>query len=474
MALSKRIARNFFSLFLSNIIGQLFTLWAFVLIARVFGAEGFGKFSFAQVVSLHFLYLADFGLQTLGTRTLAQAKGEVTRHVRDITLLRFLLAVVCFVLLAGFALALPKPGDVKVLVFIFGLGLFPFAVLFEWVFLGLEKMEIVGLGRVLKGMVFAGLVVALADSPDRLNEAAAAYVAGFVVSAGVLIGVFLKKFGVPHTGSGRTLLLGTLGAAVPLAVGSLVAQVNFNFGTIALGLYLSDEEVGLYSAAYKIVVFLLAFAVVAAANAVFPLMAKAYKTSVGALDDSIRKLLRLFVLLAIPIGIGGTILAPKIMDLLYAAEYRQGTIVLQISIWIVVIAIYRVVFENALIASRSQRQYLAGYCAAGGVTLAGNLLLAPAFGMVTPAVVGIASELVLLIYFFRSCRYGRLSFLAKTTVWPLVAGAVMAGTLVVVPLNVFEGMGVGALVYGIVLLLFRAVSLDEIAATARHVFQQGG
>jgi len=205
---------------------------------------------------------------------------------------------------------------------------------------------------------------------------------------------------------------------------------------------------------------------------VFPLMAKAYKTSVRVFDDSIRKLVRLFVLLAVPIGIGGTVLAPRIMDLLYVPEYQKAAVVLQISIWIVVIAIYRVVFENALVASRTQRQYLAGYCVAGGLTIIGNLALTPALGILTPAVVGIVSEFVLLVYFFRSCRYVRLSFLAKATAWPLVAGVIMAMVLLVLPLNVFAAVGVGALVYGIVLIVFRALSLDELALTLRNLFQQ--
>jgi O-antigen/teichoic acid export membrane protein len=469
--ISRLVTRNFFSLFLSNVVGQLFTLWAFVRIAAVFGPDGFGKFSFAQVVGLHFLYLADFGLQTLGTRTIAQEKGSWTRHVADLTVLRVILSCCAFALLVLFAIFLPKPGDVKTLVIIFGLALFPFAVLFEWVFLGLEKMEVVGIGRILKGMLFAGLVYWCVDTPDHLNEAAGAYVAGMTMAAAVLLVLFIRKYGFVVTKPDSALLRRTLWAAIPLAAGSLIAQVNFNFGTLALGFFLPDEVVGLYSAAYKIVVFLLAFAVVAAANAVFPLMAKSYKTSTTLFGGSLKKLLRLFVFVAIPIGVGSSVLASKIMGLLYSPAYQGGVIVLQLSIWVVVIAIYRVIFENALIVSSSQRRYFTGYILAGTSTVLGNLLLIPLLGMIAPAIVGILSEVILLTVFVASCRHIRLEFLLRMTVGPLLAAILMGIFLAFLPGNVFVAVGLGILVYCVLLLLFRCITFGEVAGYMRALAQ---
>lgn len=469
--ISKVITRNFLSLFLSNVIGQLFTLWAFVQIARVFGPEGFGKFSFAQVVGLHFLFLADFGLQTLGTRTIAQEKGDITRHVKNITQLRILLATGCFLLLVIFSLLLPKPGDVQFLIIIFGVALFPSAVLLEWVFLGIEKMEFVGLGRILKGIVFAGLVFIFITSPEHLSEAAVFYVAGIVAASGILLAVYSRKFGFPSGTVEHPVMKSTLIAAVPLAAGSLIAQVNFNFGIIALGFFLPDEAVGLYSAAYKLVLFMLAFAVVAAANAVFPLMAKTYKRSVTLFGDSLKKLLRLFVIIAIPVGIGGCILASQIMGFLYSPEYQKAAIVFQLSIWIVVIAIYRVIFENALIASKNQRNYFVGYVLAGASTILGNLSLAPTLGIITPSIVGIFSESLLLVYFVSSCKYMRLSYILKSTLKPLLAGLLMGLALILLPMNLFAAVGFGIVVYCALLVVFRSLTLEEVAGYVRAVVE---
>lgn len=471
MPLTRQIIRNFLSLFVSNIAGQLFVLWSFVHIARVFGPEGFGKFSFAQVIALHFLYLADFGLQTLGTRVVAQEKNDISGRVWNITLLRIILAAMCFAFLVLFSIILPKPSDVRLLIIIFGIVLLPSSLLFEWVFLGLEKMEIVGLGRIIKGVVFAGLVFLFVDDPGQLKAAAMFYVSGILVSTGVLLGIYFKTFGLKCEQLNSSYIKNTLVTAIPFAAGSLITQLNFNFGILAIGFFLSDEIVGLYSAAYKIVLFLLAFAVVAAANSVFPLMAKSYKQSLSLFGDSLKKLLRIFVLIAIPIGVGGSILASRIMEFLYSAEYQKAVIVFQIAIWIVVIAIFRVVFENAHLASKSQRSYLVGHMLAGTMTVLGNVLLIPQLGMVAPAIVGIIAEFALLIYFVASCKHIRLTYILQVTIKPLLAGLVMGVTLILLPLNLFMALCLGIVVYFVLLIVLRCLTLEELSSYAHALMR---
>jgi len=461
--ISKQITKNFLSLFLSNVIGQVFILLAFVHIASLFGPEGFGKFAFAQVVGLYFLYLADFGLQTLGTRSVAQERGGISGHVRDITFLRILLAFGSFILLVIFALALRKSADVQTLIIVFGLALFPSALLFEWVFQGIEQMEYVGLGRVLKGIVFAGLVFLFVRGNDHLDYAAAFYVAGIVVATLVLLIVYIKTFGVFWGRINGSGLKKILIAAVPLAAGSFITQINYNFGTVALGIFLTDEMVGLFSAPYKIVLFIWAFAVVAASNSVLPLLARSYKESMTEFGDSLKRLFRMFVLIAIPMGIGGTILASRIISLLYAPEYQKAVIVFQLSIWSVVFVIYRVVFESALIASSSRRSYLVGYVLAGSLTVVGNILLVPVLGLIAPSIVGILSEFVLLSYFVISCKFIRPLHIVKMTVKPLLAGLLMGLGLVLFPLNLFVALVIGTVVYFAFLLVFRCLTLDEVA-----------
>jgi O-antigen/teichoic acid export membrane protein len=469
--ISKQIIRNFLSLFLSSVVGQLFTLWAFIQIARIFGPEGFGRFSFAQVFALYFLFLADFGLQTFGARAIAQGKKPVSRLVWDITALRLIFASVCFILLLLVDLLLPEAEEVKLLILISGIALFPYALSLEWAFQGMEKMEYVGVGRVLKGLVFAGLVYFFVRTQGQLSYAVAFSVVGFLISSGVLLWLYMRKFGASFERIEWQEFPNIVKSAFPLATGSMVTQINYNFGTLALGFFLSDKDVGVFSAANKIVLFLAAFGVTAASNAILPQVVKAFQVSTTVFTNALGKLLRFFVLLALPLGVGGTILGPSIINFLYSGAYHDAIIVFQISVWLVTFALYRVVVENALIAARRERKYIIGYTMAGTVTVVGNLALIPMLGVLAPAIIALVSELAVLSYFVASCKFVRSVDILRMTVKPFIAAMIMGAFLTFFALNIFVLIPVGALLYFAMLLLLRCVTIQEIRG---HVLQFAG
>jgi len=159
---ARRITKNFTSLLLSNVLSQVLILWAVVQLARVLGPEHFGKYIFAQVIALYFLYLADFGLQTLGTREVARQRETGSAPlIGRILLVRLGLAAAVYLLLLSAVWTVPMTEEVRELISLFGLIVFPAALLLEWVFQGMEEMEYVGIGRIARGFVYALLISAV-------------------------------------------------------------------------------------------------------------------------------------------------------------------------------------------------------------------------------------------------------------------------------------------------------------------------
>ncbi len=462
-----RIIRNFLSLVLSNVIGQMFALWAIVHIARTFGPDGFGKFSYAQVFVLYFLYLADFGLQTYGIRLVVQERERLDEHIWTVVGTRILLAVAGFLLVLLAIFLLPFERDVRLLIVVFSLALFPSALSLEWVFQGKEQMGVVGISRILKGVLFGLLVVGLPY--NDLTFAAAAYVGGILAATAVLLIMYAMKHRVSFRGRKSLELRRVMRSAAPLAAGTFVGQVNSNLGTLALGFFASAAAVGIFSAAYKIILFMTGFVVIAAANATFPVLAQSFSESEESLVRSLKVLLRPFVLVAIPVGLGGTILAPRIIEFLYSDAYSASVPVLQVSIWMVVLMIYRVLFENALVAARRQRVYYAGFGCAGATTVIGNVVLIPILGPLAPAIVAVASEAVLLGWFVHGCPYISIMDLVRMSIKPALVGLVMALVLSVLPVDVLPAIAIGTGVYAAGLVLSGCVTLDEIRRYASAV-----
>jgi O-antigen/teichoic acid export membrane protein len=470
----KLVIRSFVSLLVSNVLGQVFALWAIVHLAKILGPAGFGRYSFAQIIGLYAFYLADFGLQTYGSRAVAHSKENLRHHVRDITWVRIGLAFACYGLIAAATSILPMTGEMRVLILIHGAVVFPAALSLEWLYQGLERMEIVGLARILKGLVFGLLVVVLVRFPEHIVEASFFYVGGIAVASLVLLVIYARRYGwmpgLPGVEKARSILV----TAASLAAGSFVTQINANFGTFALGIFAANEAVGLFSSAYKIVLFLSGFVVVAAANSTLPQMVKAYAASTTQFWLAVRNLLRLFVLFAFPIGIGGTVLAGRIIGYLYPEQYAEAAVVFRVAIWMVTIMLYRSVFENALIASGSRRQYFLGYMVAGSITVAGNLVLTPVLGLIGPALVAALAEAGLLVCFVSSYRFIRSWHVVTAGIRPFLAAVVMGAVLWLVPVGIFAALALGVGVYAVMLVLFRAVSLEEVRGYARLLGGQAG
>ncbi len=254
----------------------------------------------------------------------------------------------------------------------------------------------------------------------------------------------------------------TLAKAFPFAIGAFITQVNYNFGTFALGLYLTHKEVGVFSASYKIILFMWAFVVVAASNAILPLLVKTYREDKARFLVATRKIAQRFLLVGIGIGAGGTAVGDRVIQFLYSSTYEESSVVLQLGMWIVTVVMLRVVFENALIASGAESVYSKGFLLAGALTLIGNLALVSVAGILSPILVSLIVETFLLIFFLVRSQVLSASSLVNMSIRPVLAAVIMALTITALPFHILLLIPAGALIYFALLLTFRCISIQEV------------
>jgi hypothetical protein len=76
----------------------------------------------------------------------------ISKYVWEVPILQAVLAGGCFLLLVVLPFVLPPFREGRSLIIVFGFALILSAVLFEWLFLGLDQMEYLTSGRILKGV----------------------------------------------------------------------------------------------------------------------------------------------------------------------------------------------------------------------------------------------------------------------------------------------------------------------------------
>ena len=469
MGTVRRAAGNFLSLSAAQIMSQAILFLIIIYLARILGAAGFGKIAFAQAVVLYFSLLANLGLSTLGTREVARNRGEMDSYVGNILSLRLVLALLSFFLLFIFVGLIKKPTEVKYLIILFGLSLFPSASLLDWLFRGIEKMGSIGISRILDKLFYAGLIFFLVKDAKHIWVVPCLWLGGSLLASGFLVYVFTRQFGRPRLRFNLPFWKELARRALPMGAAFIMIQIYYNLDTVMLGFMRNDEVVGWYTAAYTVVLFVWAFIPIFI-NVIFPLMSKYHQQSKEKLRLVISSATKLMSTIALPLGMGGTILAKPIMSFLYGEKYINGVIAFQILIWAVVIISIRCTYEQSFLACNREKRYLLGVIVGASVNIVLNLILIPYFGLKGAAIATVISEFIFSLYMLAYFQILRRVRILKYLLKPFLAASLMGFLLYYLRnLNLFLSILVGITAYLVAILLLKGVTWKEVTQLKTQV-----
>ena len=469
MGTIRRVVRNFLSVSFAEVILRGITFLVIVYLARILAPANFGKIGFAQAVVAYFLLPVNLGLTVLGVREVARDRDSIDNYASNIVSLRLILALFSFCSLLALVTFIHRSDEVKYLIVVYGLTLFPSALLTEWLFQGIEKMQFIGMARVLDKLLYGALIFLWVRSSKELLLIPYLWLAGSLLATGFLIFVFVRRFGKLRLRFNFSFWKSLMRRALPMGAAAIMIQIYYNFDVVMLGFIKGDKVVGWYSAAYKLILLVWGFIPIFV-NAVFPLMSRYYKESQEKLRTLISSATRLLSTVALPLGIGGTILARPIMGFFYGEKFNPGIIGFQILIWSVVIICIRCIYEHSFLACNLEKRFMWGV-SLGALTNVGlNIILIPYFILKGAAVGTVISEFVfsayLLSYFRVMSRMRIMSYSLK----PLVAAALM-GLVVYYARNLNLGLSIslGILTYSVLIILLKGVTFEEMARLKKEI-----
>jgi O-antigen/teichoic acid export membrane protein len=446
-------------------VAQLLGFLAIVYLARVLGPGDFGKLNFAIAIITYFILFANLGLPLLGTRQIARDRENIDNNLANILTMRLFLAALSFGLLFLMVFFLNKPLEIKYLIILYGLGIIPSALLLDWAFQGIEKMEYIGIGRILGSVIYVGLALMFVKGQQQLLLVPCFQVSANLLVAVLLIFIFVNHFGKPRFRIKISTLKEFIKSALPIGFSILMIQIVHYIDTLMLGFMKSTEQVGHYSAAYKIIMILLT-AVWCYQDAVFPVISNYYKTSLDSLKKIQSYSTKVMLTLTLPLSIGGTILAKPIMHLIYGGKYAPGVVALQILIWTVVVGSLHGVYVRGLIACDRQNKRLIIAIVHAFIVIALNFVFIPLFGLIGAAIVTVSAEFLVIFLSYREfskiVRVPFHSYIFK----PLFASSIMVlflyWGLKWLNFNLFLSIFGGGMIYFISLYLMRGITSEDI------------
>ena len=462
LSTGQTIVKNILSLTAANIVSKLIGFVTIAYLARVLSVSGFGQISFAQAIISYFALSTNLGLTTFGIREVARDKDHIKRYVNNILTLRMVLTVVSFGFLVVFLVFIKKPVDYKSLIAFYGLSLFPSALSLDWVFQGIERMELIGIAGILRSVAYAGLIFLFINSPSNILSVPLFALAASFIAVVLPIYIFVKKYGWFSFSFNWRIWKEFLIKALPMGLAYMMVQIYNNLDSVMLGFMRGDEAIGLYSAAYKIVILLTALRGILVST-VFPILSRAYVTRDNDLPHMVSYGTRLGITLAIPLGVGGTLLAKPMVAWIYGVQYEGCVLALQVLLWYTAVLFINLLFPQLLNAINQQKFYAVVTIAGAVVNVIFNFLLIPRNGIVGAAIATLLAQVCVLIAAYTFARRFMRISIARFFWKPALASLVMAIPLILLQrLQVLALIAIGIVCYFIVLWLLKGISIAEI------------
>lgn len=394
----QRIAKNTGVLFVSQIVSYILGFFYIMYTARYLGVEGFGILSFALAFAGIFGIFSDLGLRNLTVREVAREKSLAGKYLGNIVVIKIFLGVVTIGLIAITINLLGYPLQTIKIVYLISLSVVfgTFSGMFYSIFQAYEKMEYQSLGQILSSvLMLAGALFAISNKYDIIGFASIYFIVNAIILGYALV-VSSLKFVLPKMEFDWGFWKVTIKEALPFGLTGIFVTIYYWIDSVMLSLMQGDEAVGWYNAAYRLIIVLL-FIPSILNMVIFPAMSRFFITSKASLKFAYEKYFKYMAIIGIPLGIGTTLLADRIILLIFGAEYINSVIALQILVWSSVFIFLNGAFARLLEASNYQMTItkITGICMVENVVL--NLIIIPKFSYIGASATTVITEFTALI-----------------------------------------------------------------------------
>ncbi len=437
------------------------------LVARYLGPEWFGKYLFVASVSNLFEVVTDMGFNAILLREVARSRDRVRELVGAALLPKALSALVAVVLAAiginVFGAVAGCSATVKwgVYILIVAVSADAFTDIFISTVRAHQRMEYEAFLKVFNRLLALGLVVLAIRFDEGFLGLFKAVLLANLVSAALAFLTCTKLYGLP-VWRRRGALTGYLTReSLPLGIGQIFNRGYNRTNVIALQALRAPAEVAFYGGAARLVeqLYILPVALV---SAVFPVLSEA-RESRERLSRAFEKTLKLLSLVAFPIMGGLVALAAPLVGLLFGPRLAAAALPLQLLSLTIFTNFANLQFQYFLSALGEQAVFRRNITLCFLFNLALAAVLTPIWGYVGACAGTIAASAFLFLLSYRSVApYLEGVSLVSVVGRPFLSGLAMTLALWGLGLKSLPlAVPTGLLIYGVCLLVLRAISPDE-------------
>ncbi|MGL5228980.1 MAG: flippase [Bacteroidales bacterium] len=252
----KTVVKNFGYLSLLQIAGYAFPLITMPYLARVIGANGFGKIAFASAIIVWIQTIADWGFNYTATRDVAQNKDnieKVSEIFSNVLWSRCFLMLLSLVILIIAIIIIPSfqaESTIILVTFIMVPGhiLFP-----DWFFQALEKMKYTTIFNIIIKIIFSLLVFIVIKEPDDYIYQPLFISISYVVCGFISMWLIIKKWKYKILKPELNSIVRTIKYSTDVFLNNLFPNLYNSMSVMLLGVYGGSLSTGIFDGGNKFI-----------------------------------------------------------------------------------------------------------------------------------------------------------------------------------------------------------------------------
>lgn len=417
------VVKNSAAMLIGQLLGKTAQLATFMIIARYLDDAPFGRLTFAVVLGQIYFFIADMGVSMISNKKISVDPSRKQEIFSSALGLRIIMIVVGYavmltaVLLAGYSQE--QIGYIAIISI--SAAMLTLAEVSYLVFRATERMTFEGVARAASGILGLVLIVAVVRMDLGVGTVLVTFVARTFLA--LFIGFsFLHRTGISIKPSfdltGKLLPL--FKQSVPLGITGLLFITYQKFDNVIIKAFLGDEAVGAYQQCYRLLeTFILLVAPTLLPGALFPSLCRAAEKSWKAAGEKMTAMTEVFLsaaaIITLPFFAGGL----DTLRLLWGPSFlrEQDPSKLILTYYLVLAAVPIVYVMHVMLAAiiAKGRQKISVWITAVAVTvsLLGNIILLPRFGLPAAGAMVILSTLAIAVLYYRdlTVTFGHLPIL---------------------------------------------------------------
>ena len=357
MSTVKKIAYNTFIQIFGRVFSILFGVLTIGIVTRHLGVGGFGMYTKVFTFFQIFGVILDLGLYNVTLKLISHENDENSETIINKILTLRLLLNLFFLVVPFFCLFLNYELIVKQSIFIIS-GVFLFSNLSQIFSVLFQKKLDTGpiiLSEIVARVLYFIFVFIIYKLDLGLTHIMIANILISVISFLILY-FAIKKYIKIRLIFDKSFFKTALKMSWPFALSIIFNLIYFRADTFLLTILKSNEDVGMYSAAYKVLEIYIGIPSIFVAL-ILPILDQSYKSKdLERFNKITQKIFDFFIMIIFPIIVGGSLLSKDVMALLAGQDFSGAAPILAILTIVMGIITMSALYTNTVIAVNEQKR----------------------------------------------------------------------------------------------------------------------